>query len=100
MQVWNYPCDTPANFVGKDQNSCLMVMVKTFQDSFQTAGGVAIAFGVIQLVSLLLVWYLMKGIRDAAVNTAIEKNRLRTEKDKERNRRKGKGLKVPAGIVL
>jgi len=74
---------------------CHDLMLQSFQDNFYTAGSCGIGFSVVMIVSLAFTAYLMVGIRDSAVNQAIQKNRERNERDMARNRKKGKGLKIP-----
>lgn len=91
--AYAYPCDKPRP--SEFTNPCQPIMVTSFQDNFHTAGSCGIAFSVVMLVSLALTAWLMVGIRESAVNQAIEKNRARNERDMARNRKKGKGLKIP-----
>ena len=100
LKTWNdsevarEPCDglTPdAPAVG---TTCEPLMVQSFKDNYQTAGSCGIAFSVIMLASLAFSAYLMRGIRESAINKAIEKNRVRNDKDMAK-RKKGKGLKIP-----
>jgi hypothetical protein len=69
---------------------CLDHMLTSFQDNFHTAGSCGIGFSVVMIVSLAITAYLMVGIRESAVNQAIEKNRARNERDLAKNRKKGK----------
>jgi hypothetical protein len=85
------PCNAP----GPTQ-PCQDLMVASFQNNFQTAGSCGIAFSVIMLVSLAFTAYLMVGIRESAVNKAIEKNRERNDRDMAKAKKKGKGLKIPS----
>lgn len=90
--IYTWPCDKP------DQGAtmaCKSIMLDSFQSHYQTAGGCGIAFSCIMVISLAITAYLMVGIRESAVNQAIEKNRARNERDMQKNRRKGKGLKIP-----
>jgi hypothetical protein len=89
--VYRSPCDQP----GPTQ-PCQDLMVASFQNNFQTAGACGIAFSIIMLVSLAITAYLMVGIRESAVNKAIEKNRERNDRDIAKARKKGKGLKIPS----
>lgn len=56
-------------------SACLPGMVSTFQNSFSSAGGAAIAFAVIMLVSLLFIGLLMRGIRITRSNRQMEQLR-------------------------
>lgn len=87
------PCD--GSVTPPPTQPCQQLMVDSFQSNFQTAGSCGIAFSVIMLVSLAFTAYLMVGIRESAVNQAIEKNRARNERDMAKARKKGKGLKIP-----
>jgi hypothetical protein len=92
---YRYPCDGSIARADAPTQPCEGIMVASFQSNFQTAGSCGIAFSCVMIVSLAFTAYLMVGIRESAVNQAIEKNRVRNEKDMQKNRRKGKGLKIP-----
>jgi len=91
------PCDMPANAPDAPVSTCLPLMTSSFTNNFQTAGACGIAFSIIMVVCLLFTAYLMVGIRQSAVNAAIERNRERNERDMQK-RRKGKGIKMPQQI--
>ena len=92
--AYAYPCDLPRPDITA-ANPCQPIMVSSFQTNFNTAGSCGIAFSVVMVLSLALTAWLMRGIRETAVNQAIEKNRARNERDMAKNRKKGKGLKIP-----
>lgn len=88
-----FPCDD--RVASGVTQPCAPLMLDSFSANFNTAGACGIAFSVIMIVSLAFTAYLMVGIRESAVNQAIEKNRQRNERDMAKNRKKGKGLKIP-----
>lgn len=88
------PCGTPAPDPAPT-DFCAPIMLKSFQDNYHTAGSCGIAFACVMIASLAFTAYLMVGIRESAVNAAIEKNRARNERDMDKRRKKGKGLKIP-----
>ena len=121
-QFQNVTCTNPAPFLATGQTwawsgqmvqsgstfvwsmttggGCTPILINSFQSNFNTAGGCGIAFAVIMFVGLAFTCYLMRGIKDKGMNIAIEKNRLKTQKDLERRRAKGKGgLKIPDNVL-
>ena len=72
-----FPCSLPANA----QQGCLPVFVSYFQSYYVTAGGCGIAFAVIMFVGMLIVCFLMQGIKQKRAEQDLAKLRANNNTD-------------------
>jgi hypothetical protein len=73
-----YPCNIPQPSA---QQGCLPVFVSYFQSYYVTAGGCGIAFAVIMFVGMLIVCFLMQGIKQKRAEQDLAKLRANNNTD-------------------
>ena len=79
---------------------CVYALKSSLQSSWQAAGGAGIAFAVIMAIGLAFTCFLMRGIQTKGTNAAIDRNRVKTQRDLDDRRRRGKGgLKIPDTVL-
>jgi len=92
-------CNCPTSSLAKNNGgtgvACGPVLQNAFYNNFNTAGICGIVFSVVMFLTLFFICYLMIGIRTVDMHQKVAINREKTERDKEKRRKKGGGLKRP-----
>jgi len=79
---------------------CVPALQSSLESNWQAAGGAGIAFAVLMAVGLGFTILLIKGIGTKTTNAAVERNRLKTQRDMDEKRRKGKGgMRLPDNVL-